>query len=283
MAKPLISVCAPSNRTFLWLDFHEKLTQYTNDVNFEIIIVGPEEADFKLPSNINFIKTADIKVPQCNEVAIRNAQGNMLIFLGDDHIFWEAGLDDLYRETQRHRHEHATENLILLPMFKCGNIKSSLQFPYTKIHHPPYASIGGALLDRELLSNVKGGLVDTRFLGIYWDCDLAMRLNQAGVKIIKSTEIWLVEPIDPRKTTLHHRPCKRHDMRVLCDFWTREVKENEEVPSGDTYGHMNWPENHVLSKKRLTPFTGYEDKDLLTKSQGPRLIMRKGIVQREWV
>jgi len=288
MAKPLISTCAASNRPFLWLEFREKLMKYKKDVDFEMVFVGPNEPDFKLPTDINFIKTANIKTGQCAEIALKESQGEMAVFLGDDVTFWQAGFDDLYREHQRLCDEEGTHKIITLPKFKSSGIYPVLEYPKCRFQNRPYASLVGALIDKKLLKELKepAGWLDQRFTGVYWDCDLAMRFNEAGVKTIKLENLISVEFFTPEtKKTRIHQTCKPVDWEVLHSLWVRDRREDEkdeDFPTEDAYGPVRFRKPSVLSKKRLKSLMRFEDKDLLTKSQGPKSIIQDGKILLEW-
>jgi len=249
---------------------YNALDEFSEDVRFEILFVGPVEADFKTPSNIKHIKTGNIKVTQCNEIAIRNAQGDMLLFLGDDHKFWGGGLDHLYRERQELCGSNGSDNLIYLARFKDKRNNISLIYPRSSPEDQIFASLHCALLDRDIISRSgEGGYADIRFVGVYWDCDLAMRLNGAGVKFAQSKGLYCIEYRDARSKYRLHRICKPHDYGVLSSFWIRKLKEDDVVPSDEIWSYLKNPK-WILSRKRLDKFIGYKDEDLLTKSQGPK-------------
>jgi hypothetical protein len=57
---PEISICLSSNRPHLWKNMYDNITSTSNGVSFEMIVAGPKEADFHLPSNLKYIKTGNI-------------------------------------------------------------------------------------------------------------------------------------------------------------------------------------------------------------------------------
>jgi len=264
---PLISICVGSNRTFLWKRLYDSLKSSCGDIDFEIIFVGPDEADFELPSNVKYIKTNNIKYPQCFEIALRNAQGNFIQVSSDDVCFSGKGLGCLYKEYNDVCHKENKDNIIILPSLRVKGSNQRLR--YAKRRTTPFASLNSALISRELLPTVKGA--DRSFIGVYWDCDMAMRFQEKGVEIIQSSEVTCIEFTHKGCFSYLHRVCKPYDSKILDSFWIREYKENEKIPSEDVWCKMP-DRKYILSKKRLKPFIGYEDKDILLYSQGPKEI-----------
>ena len=264
---PLISVCVGSNRTFLWKRLYDSLKECSKDINFEIIFVGPNEADFNLPSNIKYIKTGNIKYPQCFEIALKNAQGDFVHVSADDVCFSGKGLDHLYKEYNKTCDKKNKKDVIILPSLRVKGSNQRLR--YAKRKTTPFASLNSALINRELLSIVKG--VDRNFVGVYWDCDMAMRFQEKNVEIIQFSEVTCIEFTHKGCSSYLHRICKPHDNEILNSFWVREYKENEKIPSEDVWCQMP-NRKYVLSKKRLKPFVGYEDENILLYSQGPKEI-----------
>ncbi len=265
--EPLISVICPSNRIFLWESLYNAIKEYSNDILFEIIIVGPCEPDFSLHSSIKYIKTNNIKVPQCNEIAMRNAQGKMFLIFGDDQKFWDNGLFCLYEQYNKLCEKRGNNEVVILPPLRVRGSVPRLR--YGRLKEAPISSLNSALFDRELYERFGG--VDLRFLGVYWDCDLAMRFNQAGVKISFAKDMWCVEFGHKKKTTRLHRPCKPYDTEILNSFWVRRIKKGEKVPSDNIWCYAK-KRRHIISKKRLKDFKGYDEKNILLYSQGPKKI-----------
>ena len=261
---PLISVICSSNRIFLWKELYNSIKESSDNLSFEIIITGPCSPDFDLPSEINYIKTGNIKVPQCNEIALRNAQGKYFLMFGDDQKIHGKGVRQLYKELNDIIYKDGINNIIL-PNLKVKGRTQRLR--YAKKTNTPFASLHSALFDRELLSIVKG--IDQNFVGVYWDCDMAMRFQEKGVKIIQSSNVLCQEYTHKKMTYYLHRTCKPYDKIVLNNFWVREHKEDKNISSEDIWCHMS-NRKYVLSKKRLKPFIGYEDENILLYSQGPK-------------
>jgi len=280
---PLISICAGSHRPSMWMEFYTRLIKYKKNIDFEIIFAGPNEPDYKLPADIRFIKTADIKPAQCCEIAIRESQGDCVTFLQDDIIIWQAGLDDIYQEQERICNEEGTHKIICFLPLKSAGSWCPLTYPKCRFYNKPYASVNAAIINKQLIKELKEpGWIDQRFVGVYWDCDLAMRFNEIGVKLIKIKKPVSAEylPEGKHTKTRLHGITKLVDGDLLNKLWVRnrhEQEKDEDFPTKDAYGPMKFKYPAVLSKNRLKRFVEYEDKDILVKSQGP-----KKAVEKEW-
>ena len=264
--EPLITVHLASNRPYLWKDLYDNINKFSENLTFEIIVAGPESADFKLPINFKHIKTKNIKVPQCHEITMRNAQGKMLIFISDDNRFLEpGGLSNLYREYCDLCTSKGTDQFVLVANRQGSGRICDLLFSRAKTDHAPVVGLEGALYNRNLLS--KTNRIDTRFLGVTWDSDLAMRLWESGAKILKSDKVWL-EEYKFAKARLSPI-CNHHDIPVLHSLWVRKAEENEAVPSKDAWCYMQ-DNKYVVVRQRLKEFMGYTDDNILIRSQGPK-------------
>jgi len=269
---PLISVCLASNRPCLWNEFYNTINRFSEDIEFEIIIAGPQDANFELPSNMRHIKTGNIKVPQCHEIAMRNTQGDLIIFISDDNKFWETGgLSHLYKEYDNLCNVKGDNNLILLSKKKDRKRVCDMLFSRAETNQAPIVGLEGGLYHKDLLTKIEPK-IDIRFVGTIWDSDLGMRFHDAGVQLVKSSYVWMVEHGVKGFLRLN-KATNAHDIPVLHSFWVKKAEKNEIVPSKETWCYMQ-DKKHVLSKKRLTEVIGYEDKDILTKSQGPKTFGR---------
>ena len=229
------------------------------EFEFEVVVAGPDEADYKLPVNFKHIKTDDIKPVQCLEIAWRETQYDLIMCMGDDHHFWPAGggLDVLLQEC------YDNDGSAILPTFRdCGHNRL---LTFNKLPGAPLASLNAALFDKRWLTCG----IDKRFIGSFWDYDVGMRLLEGGHDIIKSKSVICVEH---RVKTFHGvnlcHACKHHDWPSLHKMWCRPIKENETVPSDDVWccsGKLD-----VLSRHRLDEVMEFDSKDILIESQGPK-------------
>jgi len=266
--KPLISICTSSNRPFLWKQLYDGLSQEATTVDFELLLIGPEDADFTLPSNIRHIKTADIKVPQCNEIGMRSAQGNLMLFMADDCRFQGGGLDELYRLWNKWCEHHGDNRVVMLPGFKDGHCRIHLRYRRLAVYEEsPWCSLNCALFDKELLFQMKAPGIDIRFLGCYWDCDLAMRMHEVGIRFEHDPKLWCHEFKHEKIIDRLHRKAKAHDTGIFNSFWIKLKKEDEVFNTDEIYGVCKSPQ-FALVKARQDEVISYVDEDILIKSQG---------------
>jgi len=263
--KPFVSIITASNRPFLWKETYNNIHNGIGDLKFECIFIGPEAPDFNLPKNLRYIKTGNIKPPQCNEIGMRESNGDMIMIQPDDVKYFDnSGVSCLYDTYLELCNKRGNNKVVVLPSFKDGTRRSSLKY-IKQFETSPVASLNSALVRRELMEQIGG--IDTRFIGVYWDCDLAMRLNAIGVYLEKCRGVCSIETTPEQTPYRLHKVCKKHDRWILDGFWTRFTEENEKVPSEDTYCYMKNPK-WVLTKKRQKVVIPFVDEDILTKSQG---------------
>lgn len=261
---PFISVIIGSNRPFLWKNVWDHINKNIGDIEIEIIFIGPESSDFILPHNVRHIQTGNIKPPQCYEIGLRNASGKMFLLWPDDIEYRNGGIFQIYHRYLELCEQLGHNKVIVMPSF-CGLTSSTLT--YNKIVDGPIASLNSALVDRELISQI--GRIDKRFVGVYWDCDLAMRLNEIGVYMEKYKEVQVIEITPPGAKYLLHRICKPHDKKVLDSFWTRFSKEIKTPLPEDAYCYMK-DKRWVVTKKRQKDVMFFDDENIMTETQGEK-------------
>tara|TARA_B110000008_G_scaffold47063_1_gene45449 strand:- start:48 stop:929 length:882 start_codon:yes stop_codon:yes gene_type:complete len=241
--KPIVSICCSGIRPNNWMKIYRSVGKNIT-VDFELVFCGPFAPDYELPKNLRYIKS-DVKPSQCWEIAYRNAIGDFVMHFGDDTLFTvESPLDKLYKLFK----EQSNEKMIV----SCKQFWNGKPIPDVGNRlingNPlsPYVPFSG-LMTRKLY-NEMGGL-DINFIAVISDLDLAMRIYRAGGDIIMS-DVGLDE--DRENASEGSSLCVEYyeyDMGYLRTLWTDK--------------------DEVLNK-RSKPFEPYKDKDLYTKSQGPR-------------
>lgn len=226
---PKISMCASAHKIHYWKNFYNSIGN--NDVSFEIIFVGPDDPDFKLPDNFRFIKSF-VKPTQCYEIAIRNATGDLIIPVADDIVFrTERPLDKLYSTYKNYN----DDKLILSCRYmERGNLL------------PPSAHIYGGvimpfagLMSKKLYKEIGG--IDRNFKSSFWDIDIALRICAAGGRVILS-DVCLDEHCGQGGS------CNPDDRSYLDALWIT---------------------NNAVHFNRKAPFEPFSDNGILEKSQGP--------------
>lgn len=91
---PEISIVATAFRPQNWMSLYKSIGD--NQVNFELVFVGPSPPGYELPKNFRFIKTP-VKPPQCMEIVVRNTNAELIMNIADDCEFvTPSSLDELY-------------------------------------------------------------------------------------------------------------------------------------------------------------------------------------------
>tara|TARA_Y100000310_G_C20681979_1_gene816511 strand:- start:1217 stop:2017 length:801 start_codon:yes stop_codon:yes gene_type:complete len=266
----MLSICCISIKPQVWNDLVDNI--HSPQLDYEIIFVGPEKL-VKMPPNSRHIKT-NVKVSQCNEIAIRNAQGEHITWLGDDGRFVTEDLNCLFLEYLELCQQENHNRVVCISNKRDGRRRADGKFSRAKASTAPIATLEASICSRELFDET--GLVDKNYLATIWESDLAMRLHTIGVQFHRSTKVLLREITIPGIRRLH-KTSNYHDIPILLNQWTRKYIPGEVVPSADTWGWMK-DSDYVLSRKRLIPFEPFEDDNLLEYSQGV-----KEFRQLKWV
>ncbi len=242
--RPLISICNGAKRPKLWMKMYKSLCY--SDISFEVIYVGPKCPDFVLPSNFKFIYSK-VKPAQAVEIAVRNCKGEFVINIPDDHTISKNGLKILYENFIKYNNDRliisgiASQNKKLLPIKKSHVIYKDTTSPLMPI----------AGLFKKKIWEKMGGL-DRNFIAALWDVDLAMRIMEIGGGIIFCENVILDETVS------------RHERK-------KSLIINFGNPFDRKYFHLAWlTKEKKFSPKRLLPLELFEEKNILTISQGPK-------------
>lgn len=169
---PNISAYLSSIRPYRWMRIHEMLSK--TKLSFEIIIVGPNDPDFKLPKEIKFFKS-NVKPSQCFHAAASMSEGETLLQIVDDIEYSDGAIEEMYRS-----------------VIETDNVNATCQY-YQNGHSNVYnQNISGSALNltylpllpvcglyRRYIYSQIGGL-DKRFDGVMGELDLYMRMCVNG-------------------------------------------------------------------------------------------------------
>ena len=235
--KIIISVVASAVHTQYWMELYNSLAK-ANTVPFELIFVGNKQPDFELPENFSFIYS-EVKPAQCWEIGSRRAIGEYIMPVSDDLIFSEGTLNDLYR--------YQTEEIgkvVVSCRYKLrgGRVRDDLMF--FNINNPDSPpALMCPLVNRKIWESLGG--IDRRFIALYWDLDLHMRMFELGRKAFFSPMSIAEERVNEgsRLSGRYAAP----DRALLDSFWVTE--------SG-------------CSNIRLAPVEHFDNKDIMFVSQG---------------
>jgi len=245
---PKISIFSSAFRPQYWMDLYKSIGE--NDVEFELVFVGPNQPDYRLPNNFRFIRSL-VKPTQCLEIALRNTTGDLVMSVADDCMFkGSRPLDRLY-ETYKN---YNNDKIIL----SCGymlNSEDQSEARYfsacdsiteAEIKSSPVMPLSG-LMSRNLLMNIGG--IDKNFIAIMWDLDVAMRVYALGGDVILS-DVFLDEDKDN----------KTAGSELCNEFWEHDRGLLESL----------WKTNGKIHYYRTKPVESFDDLNILKASQGPR-------------
>jgi len=241
MKKPEISICGSAHRPQNWMDLYRSIGD--NNINFEVIFVGPNTPDFELPSNFKFIKSYT-KPTQCVEIASRNTTADLIMQMADDTEFrTKAPLDKLYNTYKSYNND----KLILSCRYMLNGIDQSRteHHFFTYDRSSPVTPLSG-LMSRKLYRDIGG--IDRNFIAVMYEIDIAMRVLALGGEV-KLSDVY----VDELKS-------KSAGSNLCGEFWSHDRKLLENLWSVDRKTHFN-------RTKPVEPFSNYK---ILEESQGPR-------------
>ncbi|MBN2312937.1 MAG: hypothetical protein JXM79_03340 [Sedimentisphaerales bacterium] len=257
--KVTISIIGQCIHTEHWMGLYESLA--SNEVPFEIIFVGHKVPEFTLPDNFHFIYS-EVKPAQCTEIASRYAVGEFIMNTGDDYIFSEHALDKM---VELHRSYDCDKIMITARYILDGkDWTGEADYFWWGIPQSPRLGMGG-LIKKSTWDQIGG--VDRRFTALCWDIDIIMRLYEIGGAVALCQDASMEEIVTQRR--LYAEFGTSVDRPLLDWLWVRHTPPPEGTDF--TLGiHCKHKEKGVISRTRLSPFIPFEDRHLLTRSQGPK-------------
>ncbi|MFW9991918.1 MAG: hypothetical protein ACFFD4_07640 [Candidatus Odinarchaeota archaeon] len=255
----MISCFGPGIRTDYYMRLYESINQ--SGIPFELIIVGHEPPQYSTPDNFKYIYTT-VKPSQCVEIGFRESKYDLVMPVADDEVFHGESVKNIYLKYVKMNNPRA---LVSYRYVLQGKDISSGLLPANRYYvwepTSPLAPLC-PIMSKKTWQAVGG--VDRRFIALYWDLDLAMRVFEyAGLPAVE-THAWLADDAfceevgqsaDGGEHSLYEKYGPSHDRIILDSLWT-------------TPGHRGLFSN--IHMKRLAPVEPFEDKDLLTVTQGPR-------------
>jgi hypothetical protein len=254
-----VSLIASSVRPQLYDSFFDSLkgTSVKYWVNFAGNLTGCGDmddcaiCDLEAKYPLHYKATRNIKPAQCYEIARRDAEGEVIVWVADDCEF----PNDVIGKAYRYWKSMDDEKLVLSIQTKEADaFRGEMHLVNMRVH----SFFGGrpetglmaplGMMSREYAQRLGGFHRD--FIGNQAENDIVMRVyaDGGGVQVFGDKETYI--EID------HHR--KHGGPRVLHTFYPEDRRVLESA----------WVEDRVIVRKRLLPFLPYEDKDILIKSQG---------------
>ncbi len=252
MDKPIFSIATASRRNQYYKWFYGTVAQDT-DVPFEIVFVGPNPPLEPMPDNFKHIYSTATPC-QCTEIAIRNAVGEYVLSIGDDHEFSNGFLDKLYGYTQK----LDTDKTLISFRFQLRSPAAQwygdngLVFS-GDIPTSPVVGIGPTF--RKDIWMKLGGL-DKRFHSTLCDLDMQMRFYEYGMRPFITPDCSLVEVWKgdgPFKEKGWNVPT-HHNCSLLLNHYAPAQKLLNSL----------WVKDGAMSKTRLAPVERFTEKELQT-------------------
>ncbi len=244
-----LSCFGPGIRPERWMGLYESIAQ--SNIDFDLTIVGPNEPDYKMPDNMFHIKT-DVKPVQCMEIAFRCSKGELIIPIADDEIFIDDAIAQVY---QQYTEVDDWKTIISHRYVLNGVDISEGALPAMRYYvwqpTSPLAPIA-PIMSRRLWAELGG--IDNRFVALYWDLDMWMRVYEFGGTGIlhKTAQVEEVgNSVGGGEHRLYDRYGPAYDRRILDSLWT--------LPPIGTGQILN---------KRMSPLQPFDDKDIMTVTQG---------------
>lgn len=238
---PKIGIVATAYRPQNWMSLYKSIGD--NQVDFELVFVGPNPPDYELPKNFRFIRSL-VKPTQCLEIAFRNTNAELVINIADDSTFKTSRPLDRIFETYKN---HNNEKLLLSCRFSTNGIDQS-HFA----HHFNPSNLASpiipvsALMSKKFFNDLGG--IDSSFIAVMWDIDIAMRVYALGGCVVISDVI-----IDEDRS-------KSAGSLLCSEFWAHDRMLLESL----------WTTNGKIHFNRSKPVKPFLDRNILDASQGPR-------------
>jgi GT2 family glycosyltransferase len=238
---PKICLFSSAHRPQNWMNLYRSIGD--NDVEFELVFVGPNKPSYGLPKNFRFIRT-DVKPAQCVEIAVRNTAADLIMNIADDCEFaTPRPLDKLY---DLYRSCNSDKAIVSSRYMENGiDMSHSAHHFFAHDESTPVIDLCG-LMSRRLFCDIGG--VDKNFIAIMWPLDITMRIHALGGGVVMS-DVYINEAKGRSAGSNLCAEFWKHDRLFLEKLWTTDGKV-----------HLN----------RKSPVESFSDADILEASQGPR-------------
>lgn len=238
---PKVCLCATACKPQYWIPLYNSIGR--NDIEFELVFVGPNPPGYELPKNFRFIKT-DVKPAQCFEIATRNTSADFILHIADDFEFTTPNpLDKLY-DTYKSFNQ---ENIIVTTKYMQNNVVLPISvYKFFSQYNSDLVIPINSFMSRKLYRELKG--IDKNFEAIFWEIDIAMRVYALGGKVVISDV-----SVNEDKTGEAGK-----------DFWGRTALKDRLLLES------LWVSNGKVHLNRKNPVEPFVDLNILKASQGPR-------------
>jgi len=281
MTKPIVSVIVPTIRTSNWDVLLDSLSN--NDIEYEVIFVGPEDNKKKLESNVRFIRTA-VKPNQCIHIGILLSKGEYVINTADDYVFSNNALDLLYKGLK----SIGEDNHAVIGKFAAGIVSEDgiIEVSQRKRRHMGFfGRYSGGYLKKNMYCPIiangesilykkdhylRLGGYDSRFISCYGDIDFCMRLleNDIKIEIVRGVKF-----IEVSESSIISGDQSNQDCALFYSLWCR-YNDSLERYGPDRLINIDKKKIKkqlvVACKNRSIPIIPFNNENLLEISQGPK-------------
>ena len=232
----LISVICSSRRPYLWMNLYNLI--HSDNIDYEILFIGPFKPNFKLPKTCKFIHTI-VKPSQCFEIGCRSAKGNYLILFADDMISEQKRLLEIYFNFIKRQ-----KNDFFLLSQELESYGDNIVVPNKQYDNLilPFAPI----FSKRIFIEVGG--IDSNFIAVMHDTDLYLRMMQFGCKVYLSGINFIEKERPLLEPTLYG------------DFSNYDKKYFEKM----------WKINNRFNFKTKRKIKKFRSKNIFSISQGPK-------------
>tara|TARA_B100001057_G_scaffold73832_1_gene68230 strand:+ start:7718 stop:8593 length:876 start_codon:yes stop_codon:yes gene_type:complete len=232
----LISVICSSRRPYLWKNLYNLI--HSDNIDYEIIFIGPFKPNFKLPKTCKFIHTI-VKPSQCFEIGCRSAKGNYLILFADDMVSEQKKLLEIYFNFIKRQ-----KNDLFLLSQQIESYGDKIVVPNKQYDN--FIFPVAPVFSKRIFIEVGG--IDSSFIAVMHDTDLYLRMMQFGCKLYFSGINFIEKERPLLEPTLYG------------DFSGYDLKYFEKV----------WRPNNKFNFKNKRKIKKFKSKNIFSISQGPK-------------
>lgn len=249
-----IGIVASAHRPQNWMDLYKSIGD--NDIEFELVFVGPNHPDYELPRNFRFIRT-DVKPTQCFEIAVRNTTADLVMHIADDCEFnTPQPLDRLY---ELYKSCNSDKLIVSSRMMTNGKDQSHFAHRFCADDGTIIVFPVCGLMSKKFYRDHGG--IDKNFIAVMWDLDIAMRVYALGGRVVMS-DVYINEDKGKSAGSDLCNEYWGHDRTLLENLWITNgkflLKENL------------WTNNGKFHLNRKYAVESFSDVNILNASQGPR-------------
>ncbi len=240
---PIISVISSAHRTKDWMDFYNSIK---TNLEFEVIFVGEKRPDFELPPNFKYIYS-EVKPTQCAEIALREANGEVISWSADDAEYGEYAFDKSYEMYKKENNYKCMVSFKIMEQHYDGKF-----FDRTEVHFCVGKKvIPFGFISRQFIDEIGG--YDIHFVAGQCENDMVLRGYAAGgyVKVCYEATLFNCETKHWKgiegEGERRFEPSRDYEQKLLKHLWSR----------GGEY-----------TKERTEPFEPFKEENILTINQG---------------